>query len=747
MPRLREILAASLACGACLWVSSTSLQAQPAPPPAKVVAEPEPSPLLVEPKTPEETFSATLLMVDLARLDLARKYLEQFEAASPDDDLLVKLRARHGTGAFVRLSRIKDLQPLSTQLLDKLNVASRKQSEDPNFVDGLIAKLSGDPTQRELATVELRNAGARAVPQILKIMRQPEMAAKQDAIVIALTRMGRQVVPALIGGLEAPEERVRAAIFGILDALDAREAIPYLWYPAFSEDEPMGVRVAANRTLNRLVLGDSSKGERLSSIAASNELRRLAKMLYENSALLPRDDEGRVVIWGWDETEQTVVARKYSPQVASMLMSTRFASQSLALSPAHPEAQRQYLAALLALEILQQGWDKPREAVPGSAMYLAVTAGEETVSQVLAEALAADQPSTAVAALEVLSQIGTREQLSGAKGLKSPVLAALNAPDLRVQFAAATAILRIEPRTAFSGSGRVVSILSRALTDPGRSRVVIIDADATRASQLAGYTNEMGYEPVVVLTGREGFEQAASQTAVDLVLVHVNCIRWDLTQTLANLRADSRTAAIPVAVFGSEDTRAAVARLVNRSKPSAYIADSGSATDFRRQLGPFVRSAKSPPLSAQERQQQKATAAYWLAAIATGRGIQIFDVSKAEKDLAGVAESPDVAANVLVTLSYISTAGAQRRLSHVALNPQLDPALRQTAALQLNYHIQRFGLLLTKDEVAEIQSGWTTAEEPAVKTALATVIGTLRPNATLVGERLRQFPSPTGRTP
>ena len=152
-------------------------------------------------------------------------------------------------------------------------------------------------------------------------------------------------------------------------------------------------------------------------------------------------------------------------------------------------------------------------------------------------------------------------------------------------------------------------------------------------------------------------------------------------------------------------------------------------------------------LSAQERNQQKVAAAYWLATLVTGRGSKVFDVSQAEKELALVIESPDAGANAIVALGGLPSGAAQRRLSEVALNTQLDAGLREAAASQLGYHIQRFGLLLTKEGVADVHAGWVAATQPSVKTALAGVIGTLRPNATLVGERLQQFPTPAARTP
>lgn len=741
MPRLREIPVVRTACVVWLLVSSTLLYAQPAPEPAKLAPAAEPSPLLIEPKTPEESFAAALLMADLARIDLAKKYLDQFEAGSPDDELLLKLREKHGTAAFLKLARIKELQPLSADILERLNVASRKQAEDPAFVDELIGRLSQGSAQRELALVELRNAGPRAVPQIIRQMGMPAMESQQDVLVMALIRMGRQVVPPLIGALDSPQERIRAAIIGVLATLNAKEAVPYLWFPAFSEQQPLGVRIAANQALAKLLTGSPDKLDRLSSVTAANELRRLAKMLFDDSTLLPRDENGAVTIWGWDETTQTVLPKEHTPQVASLMMSSRFASQSLALSPDQEKPQRQYLAALLGLEVLQRGWDKPREPLPGTAMYLAVTAGEHTVANVLSDALDAEQSATAVAALEVLSQIGTREQLVNQKGARSPLQAALNSPDPRIQFAAAVAVLRIEPRYGFPNASRVVSVLSRALTDPGKARAVIIDADTARASDAASYLGELGYETVIATTGREGFERAAGSAAVEVVLVHANCIRWDLTQTLANLRADARTASLPIGVYGSEETRTAVARLIARSKPAIFIAESSTASDFQRQFAPFARDRRSPPLTTQERTQQKIAAAYWLASIATNRGSQIFDVTAAEKDLSMVAEDADVGANALVALSAISTGASQRRLAQVAINPQQDPELRQTAAAQLTFHIQRFGLLLTKAEVAEVHSAWVGADNPGIKSTLAAVMGVLRPNSTLVGERLRQFPA------
>ncbi len=140
--------------------------AQPQPPQAKATA-PDRSPLLKEPQTPEEMFAATLLTIDLIRPDLAVKYFDQFEAAAPNDELLLELRDKYGTGDFLKLARTKELQPRSEALLQRLNLAARKQAEDPIFLAKLVENYL-QAKNREPAFAELRNAGVYAVPEIVK---------------------------------------------------------------------------------------------------------------------------------------------------------------------------------------------------------------------------------------------------------------------------------------------------------------------------------------------------------------------------------------------------------------------------------------------------------------------------------------------------------------------------------------------------------------------------------------------------
>ena len=127
----------------------------------------EESPLLEEPKTPEEFFETTLLMIDLARPKLARGYLEKLMESKPDDALLLKLRSKHGPGVFLTLANVGELRPVSSQLLNQINLAFRRHGADPKEIDKLIASLSASPQERQNALVSLRDSGPIIIPRFL----------------------------------------------------------------------------------------------------------------------------------------------------------------------------------------------------------------------------------------------------------------------------------------------------------------------------------------------------------------------------------------------------------------------------------------------------------------------------------------------------------------------------------------------------------------------------------------------------
>ena len=77
-------------------------------------------------------------------------------------------------------------------------------------------------------------------------------------------------------------------------------------------------------------------------------------------------------------------------------------------------------------------------------------------------------------------------------------------------------------------------------------------ATPTGVARWPGFLINLGYDSELELTGNQGFLAAAESADVELILVSYDLFQkgWGLNNTLANLGADSRTAAIPVFIYG-----------------------------------------------------------------------------------------------------------------------------------------------------------------------------------------------------
>ena len=723
-------------------LGSSAIFAQP---PADEAPAEEESPLLVEPETPEDAFEAAMLMQRLGRPGLARRYLTQFLNANPDEALLLKLRDKHGPAVFLRLANDRALQPESKTLLDQVNAAFRKRGADPQRINKLIDDLSGTPRERTVALTTLRSAGEVVVPHMLSRFSTADNKEK-SILITALVQMGTPVIPPLVGALESPNENIRGAAIEVLGYVGSGDLAPLLWRPAFGPNEPPGTSQSARNALKQLLNPQGRRNFQLSPYGASAEVKREALKHYRHEYPWPlKEGETAVTLWTWDPQAQTVAPVQMSPREASLYRGSQLARDALALDPEEAEIQALFLGFALANAVERSGWGAPLPTGPGSAYQLALSSGPDLVSRTLTQAMQNGNVPAAVASLRVLTQIARRSQLYGTQAERSPILAALNYPDPRVQFAAAVTVLELDPDRELEASRRVVEILARALGNSGGPAVLVIDPNPARANNVAGLFQQMGYrgQPITRPSGQAGFKAAIQRNDVEIIAIQANVNEWTLSQTLANFRADARTANIPILIYGPDWAAANVQKLVERTPLTAFLLESITLDYFRSQVEPFLNSVQSEPLTEAERSGQASAAAYWLAHIASARRNDVFDIVPAEAALGNAIEDPDLATNALLALSAIPSKTAQRRLQSVAISTVQDAPVRELAAVQLAFHIQRHGLLLTAEQVREVEAAIPAAGDPELASALTTVIGSLQPTPAAVGNRLQQFPLPS----
>ena len=707
---------------------------------AQKITDDEPSPLLSEPTAPEALFDAVVLMIDLERPNLAYGYLKRLLQLDPSDAALLRMRDKHGAAAFLQLSNDQRLQPQATDLLNRMNAAFRTYATDPARVDQLIAKLSGDPQERQVAIFSLRATGAVAIPRMLAVVAASDASRTRDVILHAISRMGSPVVPPLLGALESPDERVQSVAIDALGLLGDESVTAWLWFPAFAEDSVPSIRQASRRALARILRGDDRYAADVSGYGAMAELQKIASTHFRNEHPWSLDEDGHVELWSWDPVKDQLAAWKLAPETASLIVGSRFAKQALNLSPDRPDVKAMFLAMRLTFDAHVAGWDQPLPTGPGTAFNLALLSGPDLALETLKYSLQHSNPASTLASLQVLAQVGNRGQLASQKGQASPILQALNYPNFRVQFAAASTILQLDPQKEFRGAARVVSILTRGLNDTGSSVGLAIDPNSDRAATMAGLMGELAYEPQNATTGQDGFKIAAERGDVELIAIHAACIRWGLGQTIANLRADARTAGIPIVIYGPESVLVDAERLMEQY-PLVGFALNGDQS-FKLGVRQFLGQLQTPPETEAQRAARTQAAAYWLAHIAGGTRTSVFDIAPAEEALFNATVDPSTADNAIIALGAVATASSQQRLMEIAVTDAREPALRENAALQLAFHIQKYGVLLTKQGVLDVRTAWQNATDSVLRTALAAVLGSFGPTPTRITELLQNLPDP-----
>lgn len=696
------------------------------------------SPLTKAPKTPAELFDAAMLMTDLARTDLAKIYLQKLLSLPPTDDDILQLRRELGPTIFLKMSNIKELQPESIKLLDRVNKVIANYLTNPATQRRMLDDLRGSADMRDAAFVELRAAGELVIPTVLLELQDPAAASLKDLLCDLLVKIGAPGVPPLAAALDTPDEELRARVIRVLGQIKDPRATQHLWYYAVSPKVSEAVRTAARAALTELT-GKDVRSEIISGQVAVT-LRELARLYYRGQPIAEPDMQGKVTFWLWDQGRKTVVSRLMAPMEATQLWALRYARRSLELSPKETEIQTVFMTGALGYETREKNgiWITPEG--PGSAFELAVAAGPELTSDVLEVALEDRRLTAAVGALRALARGATMQQLHGSHDHSTALVRALDDPDLRVQYEAAQAIIAIRPTAGFRGQQRVVSILARALTDSTdvQKQALVIDPNTSRGVTVAGLVQGIGYQSFLSLNGREGFRRASEGNAPDLILVNVNVGQWNLTETLANFRADSRTAQMPIVIFGDESLKEKYARRMSRDVRLHYIREPLSVADLEENVKGFLTSQTTTPLSPAERQREAKGAAESLSLIARTALLQVFSLEGAEHLIIQGTRNPQLVYDLLPPLATFPTATAQQRLADLVLDQRVNMTERVQAARLLATNVQRNSLLITPESIGQLRTLWRSGDEE-LRTPLASLIGALKPNATLVGEHLLRY--------
>lgn len=541
-----------------------------------------------------------------------------FESAlrlNPSNDLILYLRDEAGDARLHDMMvQGGDLAQTAMRIMELAKGAYDRVRRSPEEVAGFVKKLESNSfDERWEGILNLCQVGQLACPPLIDLLKDQTSDELRTNAIVTLTRLGDDAVLPLIETLDstAAFQRQNAAI--VLGNIKDWRGAAALKRVIEDGNQPPEVKKYASEALWKI----TGTGEE--TWASAKDLYfQLAEKFYLSHPSVVRKYYQDYLVWKWDAKEDKLGYREVPAFQLNERLAIEACYDAIALDatyePVWPLLSCSYLAMhaegniaqkSLANEVkagmsTQESLDKLTADLKdlGRAGAFGPLVGKQNLYKALERSLTDDKPLVAVAAIQALRNAAQGEDLppgvggdTGAVDVSAdsghfgyPLVRALMHGDKRVRYAAAEALLKINPRNPFLGSGRVVPVLAETLQELRVRTILIVEPDSDLRNRLREEVTKLGYYPIEAATAQEGIQKAKGFPAEDLIIIDyktagrvvfsASAVNLKVTETVFDtLKADARTKGIPVMILAANE-EVEGAKAVFKEQAAGYLGKS-----------------------------------------------------------------------------------------------------------------------------------------------------------------------------
>ncbi|MGE0143326.1 MAG: HEAT repeat domain-containing protein [Planctomycetota bacterium] len=460
----------------------------------------------------EQTFTDAVRLIRTNKAEEGLAKLRELVAASPDHETALGLVKTTDPAIWqLLLGMGGEYEQVTRHLMSVATEARKQMSRDDSAVRGLLGGLFSDVSvERRKAAMQLSaEHGEFAVPALLEVLGDADQSVNADRAMLAIFQIGRPAVMPLIAALESDNELLRRNCAAALGQIGDKRAVAPLAAIA-ANDANEAVREVAKRGLARLGVPADASAVALYSKDAEAYLTGVGV----------RDGDRSEVVWQWKDGALAFVdvpANLYGLELAKA-----WAHQAVRLEPANENAKtllaRSYLAEASAIKdsAAANPDDSTMQELSASVdrfRMVAMALGKDTLRDALSESLAASQSEVAVEAIEALGGV------AGDGADTAPLLAALDASDARVRYAAALALVKASEGKALPSASKVVSVLGQAVSEEAIRAVLVVDANPTTAKAVREASSRRGVAIQDASSGKRAIADFYAFPSYDVVVV------------------------------------------------------------------------------------------------------------------------------------------------------------------------------------------------------------------------------------
>jgi hypothetical protein len=337
----------------------------------------------------------------------------------------------------------------------------------------------------------------------------------------------------------------------------------------------------------------------------------------------------------------------------------------------------------------------------GTAGAVAASSGQPVVSQVLADAMRLGRVPAAIAAAEVLGQMGDPAALHTHDG-PGPLAEAMIYSDRRVRLAAALAAVKLAPGGAFPGAGRVGDSLAWFLATGGSNLVLIGHPRGEEAQSLVGFMNALGYEGEAAYSGRLLVERAQANPDYQFVLISDAIDTPPIEELVQWLRRDFRTARLPLGVMARGERLDELREALADDRLLSVFPRIHSVEVAFNEIEKLKVLAGRNLVGRDERlNQARAAAAALLLLAKDAASLARYDLLKHEPTIIRALNNPALTADAAALLAQFATPKSQTALVDFASQSSRPLADCQVAAAAFAAAVKRRGIGLTQQQIAQ----------------------------------------------
>jgi hypothetical protein len=606
----------------------------------------------------------------IARPELAAAAGEALiERAEPEELLEAVERGTYRNWeATIELGkRTQGLSEVASAVEQRIQQARVGVARDPERIAADIELLPQGGRPYANAVARLRAAGQYAAPQMLQALSDPNRARLHPHVMSAMAAIGQPMAAPLARALPELPAVTQTQVAQVLAEIGYPfPALPYLRETIDNEQTDPTARRSLQTAFNLLV----QRSDVPQNLPAAELYLVLGEGRYSQGSrgeAVPGYDasEGVGVVWEYGVRTGLVAVPVPGPVFADVL-AMRAAQNALRLNPNLDQALSLYLMANLRRENrMPEGAEDPsypQDMQPAS--FYAMLAGPARLHDVLARALRDMDGPLALDAIEALASTAGTDALIAREQAQQPLLRALSFPDRLVRFRAAEALANARPTEAFTGSDRVVPVITEAIRPAGTRYALVIASTQSRVNDLLATVGDLGFEAFGGVTLTDVSSELRARPAVDLMVVDVEAQR--MGSLLQQTGRDYMLGAVPIVSVTSRDRQITLQETFGGERRLLSVVDTGDVQTLASAVEQAMATA-GPQIDEAMADDLALTALSLLRDIAL-RG-SVYRVAEAEAALVTALEDPrdDVVVGAAEVLAMINSARAQEAIARTAL--------------------------------------------------------------------------------